>query len=335
MFATTNLSIFAARNGEAFAKRVCNYLRKPLSPCEVIRFSEGTSFVRFHESVRDRHVYLVAPIAKSPNDEFVEMLFWLDAFHRSSAKSITVIMPYFAYAKGDKKDEPRVSVRARVCADAIQMAGASRMMVMDLHAPQIVGFFTTPMDHLYALPILCETIKHMDLPFENMVVVSPDLGYVKQAHRFGAYLDLPVVIAHKTRKDHTEQAEIQNIIGDVNGKDALIVDDFSISGGTLCDLAYNLKKKGAQRIFVALSHNVITSAGAKKVNESPIEWVLSTDTVDNHNISGYEKFLTVSVAPLFAETIRRFHDNESISPLFSSVPEKLLKTCLPGCPCGD
>lgn len=327
MFATTNMSIFSARNGEAFARGICQYLNKSLSPSEVIRFSEGTSFVRFHQSVRDRHVYLVAPIAKAPNDEMMELLFWLDAFHRSSAKSITVIMPYFAYAKGDKKDEPRVSVRARVCADAIQMAGADRMMVMDLHAPQIVGFFTTPMDHLYALPILCETIKGIKAPLNNMVVVSPDLGYVKQAHRFGAYLNLPVAIAHKTRKDHSEQAEIQSIIGDIKGKDVLVVDDFTISGGTLCDLARNLKEKGAGRIFVALSHNVITKEGARRIHESPIEWVLSTDTVDNHNILGNPKFCTVSVAPLFAETIRRFHDNESISPLFTCVPENLIQGC--------
>lgn len=329
MFCDTKLSIFAARSGEAFAAKLCSCLDRPLSPSEVIRFSEGTSFVRFHESVRHRNVYLVAPIANAPNDEFTELLFWLDAFHRSSAKSITVIMPYFAYAKGDKKDEPRVSVRARVCADAIQMAGASRMMVMDLHAPQLVGFFTTPMDHMYALPTLCETIKRMDFPLNNTVVVSPDLGYVKQAHRFGAYLGLPVAIAHKTRKDHSEQAEIQSVIGDIRGKDALIVDDFTISGGTLCDLARTLKEKGANRITVALSHNVVTQKGIQKINESPIEWVLSTDTVDNQNLAGQKKFHTVSVAPLFAETIRRFHDNRSISSLFTSVPEHLLQSCQP------
>ncbi|NLB91330.1 MAG: ribose-phosphate diphosphokinase [Clostridiales bacterium] len=327
MLSNTTLSIFAARNGEPFAKAICDYLGKPLSSSEVIRFSEGTSFVRFHETVRHRNVYLVAPIATAPNDEFTELLFWLDAFERSSAKSITVIIPYFAYAKGDKKDEPRVSIRARVCADAIEMAGADRIMIMDLHAPQIVGFFTKPMDHLYALPSLCETVKRMDFPLENTTVVSPDLGYVKQAHRFGTYLQLPVAIGHKTRKDHSEQAEIQTVIGDIAGKDALIVDDFTISGGTLCDLARTLKEKGARRIGAVLSHNVVSAKGVAQINQSPIDWVLSTDTVNNPNILGEKKFYTVSVAPLFAETIVRFHNNQSISPLFYSVPENLLPYC--------
>ena len=201
------------------------------------------------------------------------------------------------------------------------------MMVMDLHAPQLVGFFTTPMDHMYALPILCETLKSMPGVLENTVVVSPDLGYVKQAHRFGAYLNLPVAIAHKVRKDHSEQAEIQSVIGDIKGKNILIVDDFTISGGTLTDLAKNLKEKGANKIRVALSHNVITQSGVDKINQSPIEWVLSTDTVDNQNIVNENKFKTVSVAPLFGETIRRFHNNEPISSLFTSVPKSLMPHC--------
>lgn len=324
MYDDAKISIFAARNGKAFAERMCAYMQRPLSASQVITFSEGTSFVRFEESVRDRHVYLVSPIATDPNNEFVELLFWLDAFKRSSAHSVTVVMPYFAYAKGDKKDEPRVSVRARVCADCIELSGADRLMVMDLHAPQIVGFFTKPMDHLYALPMLCEAFRGMEIDMGSTVVVSPDAGFAKQARRYGAYLGLPVAIADKARKDHTENALVMDVIGDVAGKDALIVDDFTISGGTLCNLINSLKHRGAKRIYAMLAHNVITRKGALRLEESPIEFVLSTDTVDNPNIAGLSKFKTISVAPLFAETIIRYHDYQSVSPLFTSVPPGLM-----------
>lgn len=324
MFSDARISIFAGRNGQAFAQRMCNYMQRPLGPSSIITFSEGTSFVRFDESVRDRDVYLVSPIGLAPNDEFVELLFWLDAFKRSSAHSITVVMPYFAYAKGDKKDEPRVSVRARVCADAIEMAGADRIMIMDLHAPQIVGFFTKPMDHLYALPLLCESFRRLDISMENTVIVSPDAGYAKQARRFGDTLGLPIAIGDKTRKSHDEKAEVLEIIGDVQGKNALIVDDFTISAGTLCDLAEHLKKRGVQKIYAMLSHNIISPSGVERINRSPIEFVLSTDTVENPHIKNEKKFKTVSVAPIFAETIMRYHNYESVSPLFTSVPKEIL-----------
>ena len=153
MFGDANIALFAGRGGKAFAERMCSYMGRPLGESEVIRFSEGTSFVRFQKSVRDRDVYLVQPMALSPNDPVCRDCCLADAFKRSSAASVTVIMPYFAYAKGDKKDEPRVSIRGRVCADCIEMAGADRIMVMDLHSPQVMGFFTRPMDHLYALPL--------------------------------------------------------------------------------------------------------------------------------------------------------------------------------------
>jgi ribose-phosphate pyrophosphokinase len=324
MFSDAKISIFAGRNGKAFAERMCAYMQRALSSSEIITFSEGTSFVRFGESVRDRDVYLVSPIGREPNDEFVELLFWLDAFRRSSAHSITVVMPYFAYAKGDKKDEPRVSIRARVCADCIELNGADRVMVMDLHASQIVGFFTKPMDHLYALPLLCETARRMGIDLDNTVIVSPDAGFAKQAHRFGKALNMPVAIGDKTRTSHDERAEVLGIIGDVEGKNALIVDDFTISGGTLCELAEHLKTRGVKRVFAMLSHNVVSRVGVERINRSPIEFVLSTDTVDNPNIRGESKFKTVSVAPIFAETIMRYHNYESVSPLFDSVPEAIL-----------
>ena len=326
MIGNAKVSIFAGSGGREFAERMCRYLDCPLGDSTVIRFSDGNTFVRINESVRDRAVYLVQPIGMSPNDEFVEILFWMDAFKRASAFSVTLIMPYFGYAKGDKKDEPRVSIRARVCAECIELAGADRVMVMDLHASQIQGFFKHSMDHLYAMPALVQYIKTLDT--ENMVVVSPDAGYAKQARRFGAALKLPVAIGDKQRTDHSENAELLEIIGDVDGKNALIVDDFTISGGTLVNLAYQLKKRGAKKIFAALSHNIISAEGVKKIENSPIEMVISTDTVPNEHIIGHDKFRTLSVAPMFAETIRRYHNYESINDLSIELPEDLFQACI-------
>ncbi len=326
MIGNAKVSIFAGSGGREFAERMCRYLDCPLGDSTVIRFSDGNTFVRINESVRDRAVYLVQPIGMSPNDEFVEILFWMDAFKRASCFSVTLIMPYFGYAKGDKKDEPRVSIRARVCAEAIELAGADRVMVMDLHASQIQGFFKKSVDHLYAMPALVQYIQTLDM--KDMVVVSPDAGYAKQARRFGAALGLPVAIGDKQRTDHSENAELLEIIGDVDGKDALIVDDFTISGGTLVNLAYQLKKRGAKRIYAALSHNIISAEGVKKIENSPIEVVISTDTVPNENIIGHDKFRTLSVAPMFAETIRRYHNYESINELSSKLPEELFQACI-------
>ena len=324
MFKDANISIFAGRGGEKFADRMCAYMGLTRCNSNVHRFSEGTSMVHFDSSVRDRDVYLVQPIGMNPNDQFSELLFWLDAFRRSSAASFTVIMPYFAYAKGDKKDEPHVSVRARVCADCIELCGAARVIVMDLHSPQVVGFFTRPVDHLYALPLLCERFKRMELPMDNMVVVSPDAGFAKQARRFADYLGLPVAIGDKRRVAHDEKAEVLDVIGEVKGKNALIVDDFTISAGTLVNLAKMLKGKGVEKIYAMLSHNIVSKEGVERLNASPIEFVVSTDTVENPNIVGEKKFKTVSVAPLFGESIIRYHNYESLTPLFTSVPESIL-----------
>ena len=320
------ISIFAGSTGVAFAERVCQYMGLTLGESLVKHFSEGNTFVRIDQSVRDAHVYLVQPIALSPNNEFVEILFTIDAFKRASAASVTLVMPYFGYAKGDKKDEPRVSIRARVCADSIELAGADRIMVMDLHSGQVQGFFKRPMDHLYAMPVLVEYIKRMNIP--NGVVVSPDAGYAKQARRFGAALNMPVAISDKQRTDHTENAEVLEIIGDVKGKNAIIVDDFTISGGTIANLSFELKKRQVQRIFAFLSHNIISAEGVERLEGCPIERVVSTDTIYNPHITGRPLFKTLSVAPIFAETIERYHNYESISDLSGAIPERIYLKCV-------
>ena len=318
------IKIFAGSTGGAFAKKMCKYLGTDLGKSEVSHFSEGNIFVRSQETVRDHDVYLIQPIGLDPNNELVEILFWIDAFKRASASSITVIVPYFGYAKGDKKDEPRVSIRARVCADCIETAGADRVITMDLHSPQVQGFFRIPMDHLYSLPMLCEVVKGMGLS-ENLVVVSPDAGFAKTARKYADYLGTPVAIGDKTRVAHDEKAEILELIGDVDGKDCMIVDDFTISGGTLADIAKVLKAKGAKRILACLGHNMLREKGVKRIEESPIEMLISTDTVENPYIAASKKMVTVSVAPLFAEAVLRIHERVSVSTLFDQVPSRVVE----------
>jgi ribose-phosphate pyrophosphokinase len=312
-----DIKIFGGSTGKPFAQKMCKYIGIELGRSEVIKFSDGNIFVKINETVRDKDVYLVQPIALKPNDEFTEILFWMDAFKRASASSVTAIIPYFGYAKGDKKDEPRVSIRARVCAECIELAGADRILTMDLHSPQIQGFFKKPVDHLFALPILCDYVKSLNI--EELVVVSPDVGFAKQARNYASTLQVPVAIGDKTRKSHDEKAKVLEVIGDVDGKNTLIVDDFSISGVTLVDLAKGLKERGAKRIYALLSHLMLTELGAEKIRNSPIELVISTDSVPNKSILD-NKLKVISVAPLFAEAIVRIHNRESISSLFDSVP---------------
>ena len=322
MFETANISIFAGSGGRTFAECMCSYMGKPLGSSEVITFSEGNTFVRVNETVRDRDIFLVQPIGMRSNDEFVEILFWMDAFKRASANSVTLIMPYFGYGKGDKKDEPRVSIRARVCAECMELAGADRFVTMDLHAQQLQGFFKRPMDHLYAAPMLAEVFKRVGT--ENTVVVSPDAGYAQAARKFADTLNLPIAIGDKTRTDHHENAQVLEVIGDVKDKNCLIVDDFTISGGTLVNLAESLKARGALDITAMLSHNIISARGVEKINASPIQMVYSTDTVENPNIIGQPKFRTVSVAPFFAENIMRYYNYQSVNSMFSQLPEKVV-----------
>lgn len=318
----SEIKVFAGSSGGEFANKICNYLGSELGKSRVITFSEGNTYVKVDETVRDKDVYLIQSIGLRPNDEFTEILFWIDAFKRASANSVTVIMPYFSYAKGDKKDEPRVSIRGRVCAECIELAGADRVVTMDLHSPQIQGFFKKPVDHLLALPILCEYIKSLDL--EDLVVVAPDSGFAKEARKYARYLNVPVAIGDKERDGHDENAKIIEIVGDIEGKNALIVDDFSISGGTLIDLATELKKRGAKKIIACLSHVLLNDAAIKKVERSEIVKLISTDSVYNPSVLNCEKIKLVSVAPLFAEAIRRIHMRESVSPLFNKVPKEVL-----------
>lgn len=297
-------------------RKICEYLDVQPGAGEVLRFSEGNLFVRVQENVRGRRVYLVQSTVFPANDHFMELLFWIDALKRASAESVTVVMPYFSYAKGDKKDEPRVSIRARVCADAIEVAGADRVVTLDLHAPQIQGFFRIPVDDLYALPVLCAAIARQHLP--DLVVVSPDTGFVKQARKYASCLGTSLAIADKQRKAHDERAEILEIIGEVRGKTAVIVDDFTISAGTLADAAEKLIERGANAVYAAVSHGVFSEGSMERLDRSPIGRLLVTDSIETQPVVLSKKVEVISVAPLFGEAIRRIHNRESISVLFST-----------------
>ena len=294
---------------------IADYLDHPITPGEVLHFSDGNLFVRVQDNVRGRDVFLVQAMAFDPNNEFVELLFWVDALRRASAASVTVVMPYFSYAKGDKKDEPRVSIRARVCADAIEAAGANRVVTMDLHAPQVQGFFRVPVDDLRAEPVLAGVLSSK-LP-DNLVVVAPDAGFAKRARGLATRLQAPLAIADKRRVAHDEQAEIMEIIGDVRNKVAVLIDDFTISAGTLVDAADKLVERGAKQVYAAVSHGLLTGDAMRRLEHSPIETLFMTDTIEGHRSALPDKVEIVSVAPLFGEAIRRISRRESVSVLFS------------------
>lgn len=306
--------LFAGSASRKLGAAVADYLDLPLGKCETIRFSEGNLFVRVQENVRGRDVFIIQGTAFPANDNFMELLFWIDALKRASAASVTAVIPYFTYAKGDKKDEPRVSIRARVCADCIEAAGADRVVTMDLHAPQVAGFFKLPVDDLHALPVLCEAIRSKSLG--DMVVVAPDAGFVKRARLWATRLDLPLAIADKRRVDHSERAEVTELIGSVEGKTALIVDDFTISAGTLIDAARVVMERGAGSVYAAVSHGLLAGSAVDRLEASPIERLFVTDTVETQPVALTPKIEVISVAGLFGEAIRRIAHRESISVLF-------------------
>ena len=293
---------------------ICEELGVQPARAETMRFAEGTIFVRLLENVRGRDVYVVQSTIYPANDNVVELLFWLDACRRASAASVTAVVPYFSYGKGDKKDEPRVSIRARVLADAIEVAGADRVVTMDLHAPQIQGFFRIPVDDLYAMPILVEAIRRAGAT--DPVVVSPDSGYAKMARRFARRLGGGFALADKTRPGHDEEVEVFGLLGDVAGRDAVLVDDFVASGGTLVEAAERLVERGARSVIATATHGLFSGDAAAKLAASPIERVIVTDTVENQPQPLGDKVEVVSVAGLFAEAIKRVHGRESISVLF-------------------
>ncbi|RKX98472.1 MAG: ribose-phosphate pyrophosphokinase [Spirochaetes bacterium] len=309
-----DLMIFPGTASANLTSSICDWLKVPVRKNDCLTFSDGNTFVQVGENVRGRDVFVVQSTIHKTNDKFMELLFWIDALKRASAASVTAVIPYFSYGKGDKKDEPRVSIRARVCADALESVGCDRVVTMDLHSPQIQGFFRIPVDNLFGLHTLGNRVKKDGA--ENLVVVAADTGFAEEARKFARYLDAPVAISVKHRPDHNEQAEVIDIIGDVRGKTALIVDDFVISGGTLIEDARDLKSKGASRVMAAVTHGVFSPGAMKRISDSELEKLYVTDSVENRPEPLIEKIQVVPVASCFGEAIKRIARKESISAMF-------------------
>ena len=293
---------------------ICKELGITACQSEVIHFSEGNTFVRVLENVRGRDVYVIQGVCYPVDQNFMELLFWIDALKLASAASVTAVLPFFSYSKGDKKDEPRVSIRSRVCADALEAAGVDRLLMMELHAPQIQGFFKRPVDHMHPRHLICDYIKSKNI--KDLVVASADVGYGKSAFKYSEILGVPTVIGNKVRKGHSESAEIWQVVGDVKDKNVLIVDDIVFTGGSLIAMADAVKKLGANKVIAAATHGVLTPGAATKLDASEIEELVTTDTVEYRFEPPSKKIKVLTVAKLFAEAIEHIHNNDSVSALF-------------------
>lgn len=309
-----DLAILPGSGNPKLAKSIADRLGVPLVPSQARTFSEGNVFVQIKENVRGRDVFVIQGVQHPVNDNFMELLFWIDALKRASAQQVTAVIPYFSYAKGDKKDEPRVSIRARVCADALEAAGCDRVLTMDLHSPQIQGFFSIPVDHLYGRRVFCDHIRSLNIP--DLVVCSPDVGFAKSAVEFGKVLNAPVVIGSKIRADHTETVEIHSVIGDVAGKNVVLVDDFTITGRTLVSMAEALKERGAKDIYAAVTHGVLAKDAPQRIGDSLIRKMFVTDTIELLSDPLPPNMEVITVAQLFADAIQSIHYRTSVSSLF-------------------
>ncbi len=310
-----SLLIFPGSSSKQLTRAICRQLRVKPGECQSMHFSDGNTFVRVGQNVRGKDVFFVQTLSWPVNDNFMEILFYIDAFKRASANSVTAVIPFFSYGKGDKKDEPRVSIRARVCADCLEAAGVDRIVTMDLHAPQIQGFFRVPVDHLYALPIVEPHFRRI-VKKNDWVAVAPDVGAAKLVNGYAKMFGVPVAISEKVRKGHREEASVRRIIGDVSGRHALIVDDFTISGGTLIATAERLKREGAKDIYATVAHGIFSKGSAARIEAAPIKELVITDSVEYRFEPLPKNVKIISAASLFAEAIHSIHHRTSVSELF-------------------
>jgi ribose-phosphate pyrophosphokinase len=309
-----SIKLLTGTSNQNLAKEVSEYLNIPLSDAIVSRFSDGEVRVQINESMRGEDVFVIQSLCPPINESIVELLLILDAIKRASAGRITAVIPYYAYARQDRKDKPRVPISARLLADLITVAGAQRVVVVDLHSPQIQGFFNIPVDNLHALGVLYDYLKDK-VDSSNTVVVSPDAGGVERARLLANKIGCPIAIIYK-RRPEPNVAEVLDIIGDVKGKRAIIVDDIIDTAGTVCAASELLLSKGASRVDVVATHGLLSGPAVERLRKSPIEEVVVTNTipVEHKNL---EKLKVVSIAPLIGEAIRRIHEGESVSVLFT------------------
>lgn len=308
---SSGFMIFSGSSNLPLAEKIAKTIDVPLGFLETKRFSDGEIWVKYGENIRGREVFLIQS-TNPPAENLVELLIMIDAAKRASAKRITAVIPYFGYARQDRKDQPRVAITAKLMANLITEAGADRVMTMDLHASQIQGYFDVPVDHLYGSSIF---LNHLSNLSDNLAVVSPDVGGIKIARAYAKMLNSGLIVIDK-RRPKQNLAEVMNIIGEVEGKDILLVDDLIDTAGTFVGAAKALKEKGARKIFGAVTHPLLSGPAFERLKESYIDKLFVTDTI-NYNSTGCEKISTLSAAPLFGEAILRTYKNESISSLFN------------------
>jgi ribose-phosphate pyrophosphokinase len=308
--------IFSGNANRPLAESICRNLEVAVGRCKQSRFSDGELFVEIGENVRGVDVFVVQPTCSPVNDHLMELLIMIDALKRASARSVTAVIPYYGYARQDRKVAPRTPITAKLVADLLSASGVSRVVAMDLHAGQIQGFFDVPFDHLYAMPVLVEALKpHVD-DKNDCVMVSPDAGGVQRTRAYAKRLGVELAIVDK-RRERANESEVMNIIGEVKGRICILCDDMIDTAGTMCNAALALRNAGATRVLACATHGVLSGPAVKRIEESAIEQVIVTDSIPlPETARGSKKYEVVSVANLLAETIKRIHHGDSVSSLF-------------------
>jgi ribose-phosphate pyrophosphokinase len=309
------LKVFTGNSNPRLAEMICDNLGMKLGPCRVERFPDGEIDVKFEDDIRGSDVFLVQSTCPPVNDSLMELLLQIDAARRASADRITAVIPYFGYARKDRKDEGRVPISARLVADMITAAGAHRVLTVDLHAAQIQGFFNCPVDHLYASPVINRYFR--DKAIDNLTVVSPDVGRSKTARGYAKRLDAGLAIVDKRRVDGST-TEVMDIIGSVKGQNVLLIDDMIATGGSIVDAARVCREFGAERVFVACTHPIFCGPAVERISNAPIDECVVTDTIPMSD-KRFSSLKVLSVAELLSEAIRSIHHSESISRLFRNL----------------
>ena len=321
MYSSDNgrMLVFSGRANLLLAENICKYLDIPLGKTVIRDFSDKEIYVRIEENVRGGDVFVIQPTCFPGNTNVMELLIMIDALRRASAKRITSVIPYYGYGRQDRKCEPRVPITSKLIADLLETAGTDRVLTVDLHAGQIQGFFNIPVDHLFAMNVLIDYIRTLALP--NLIVISPDAGGVERARAFAKRLKTSLAIIDK-RRDIANEAKAMNIIGDVKGKVAFIVDDMIDTAGTLMEATDALLGAGAKEVHACCSHPVLSGPALERISNSPIKSVVTTDTIPLENgLSQNPKIKVLSIAPLLGEAILRIHEETSVSSLFDSTKE--------------
>jgi len=309
-----DIKIFTGNANRPLAEEICNSLKLQLGHSSVSRFSDGEVYFQILENVRGKDVFVIQPTCSPVDTTLVELLLMVDAFKRASARRITAVLPYFGYARQDRKDKPRVPISAKLVADVLSTAGASRALTMDLHVPQIQGFFDIPVDHLFAAPVMIEHFQKLNL--SDLTVVSPDAGGTERARAYAKKLSANLAIIDK-RREEANVAEVVNIVGEVHGRNALIVDDIIDTAGTLVKSAEAIMKKGAQNVFACCTHPVLSGRAVQRINESCLEQVVVTNSIPLSSQGAQSRKIQVlSVAELLGKAIKSIHEETSVSSLF-------------------